>query len=70
MPRPIARRKTKKGVAKRFKISGSGRKIKRTQAGRRHILQKKSAKRKRLLAKSALVDKTEIKKIKECLPFG
>ncbi len=70
MPRPIARRKTKKGVAKRFKITGSGKKVKRTQAMRRHILQKKSSKRKRQLAIPALVDKTEIKKIKECLPFG
>ena len=47
----------------------SGR-LKRTQAMRRHILQKKSSKRKRQLAVPALVDKTEIKKIKECLPFG
>ncbi len=37
---------------------------------RRHILQKKSSKRKRQLAVSALVHKTEIKKIKECMPFA
>lgn len=70
MPRPIARRKTKKAVAKRFKITGSGKKIKRSQSMRRHILQKKSSKRKRQLAVSALVHKTEIKKIKECMPFA
>ena len=69
MPKSIARRKTKKSVAKRFKITGTG-KILRGQSSKRHLLTHKSAKRKRLLAKSALVDKTDMKRVKDCLPFG
>jgi large subunit ribosomal protein L35 len=68
MPKPIARRKTKKSVAKRFKVTGSG-KVLRAQAGRRHLLASKSAKRKRQLAKVAAVDATDENRIKENLPF-
>lgn len=46
--------KTKKSVKSRFKITGTG-KLKRTRPGRRHILTKKSAKRKRKLRRPALV---------------
>ncbi|NKB16396.1 MAG: 50S ribosomal protein L35 [Sphingomonadales bacterium] len=49
-------------------MTGTG-KILRAQASRRHLLVSKSAKRKRQLAKSALVDKTDVKRIKENLPF-
>lgn len=69
MPKAIARRKTKKSAAKRFKITAGG-KILRAHASRRHLLQSKSAKRKRHLAKAGLVDKTMVKRIKECLPFN
>jgi large subunit ribosomal protein L35 len=68
MPKSIARRKTKKAVAKRFKITGTG-KVMRSHAGRRHLLQSKSAKRKRQLAKSAVLDSTDVARIKENLPF-
>ncbi len=68
MPKAIARRKTKKSVAKRFKVTGTG-KVLRAQASRRHLLASKSAKRKRHLAKNALVDKTDLARIKENLPF-
>jgi large subunit ribosomal protein L35 len=43
--------KTHRGAAKRFKIKKSGF-IKRTKAGKRHILNKKSSKRKRNLRKA------------------
>ncbi len=69
MPKAIARRKTKKAVAKRFKITGTG-KVLRSQSSRRHLLQCKSAKRKRQLAKAALVDKSDLARIKENLPFA
>lgn len=69
MPRSIARRKTKKSAVKRFKITGTG-KVLRAHAGRRHLLQGKSAKRKRQLAKAALVDKTDVARVKACLPFA
>jgi large subunit ribosomal protein L35 len=69
MPKPVARRKTKKAVAKRFKVTASG-KVLRAQASRRHLLSSKSAKRKRQLAKSVLVDASDVARIKENLPFG
>jgi large subunit ribosomal protein L35 len=43
-----AKKKTHKGVAKRFKKTGTG-KILRHQSGKRHILTKKSRTRKRRL---------------------
>ena len=71
--RPMARKagkaKTRKSVAKRYKITGSG-KIKRMKPGKRHILTKKSRKRKRNLGKSTLVDKSMEKTIKENMPFS
>ncbi len=61
--------KTHRGAKKRFKVTASG-KIKRSKAFGRHILTKKSAKRKRNLKKSTLVVKSEHKKAKELLPYG
>ncbi len=69
MPKSVARRKTKKSAAKRFKITGTG-KILFSHGSRRHILQSKSAKRKRHLAKRGVVHKTDEQRIKDCLPFG
>jgi large subunit ribosomal protein L35 len=69
MPKPIARSKTKKAVAKRFKITARG-KVLRAQSARRHLLSAKNAKRKRQLSKSVLVDKTDVGRIKANLPFG
>ena len=69
MPKPIARSKTKKAVAKRFKITGTG-KILRAHASRRHLLASKSAKRKRHLAKQGLVHDTDAARIIKNLPFS
>ena len=69
MPKPIARSKTKKAVAKRFKVTASG-KVLRAHASRRHLLSSKSAKRKRNLAKAAVVDSTDEARIKLNLPFA
>ena len=69
MPKSIARRKTKKAVAKRFKVTGTG-KILRGQASRRHLLASKSSKRKRQLAKSALVHDTDAARVIKNLPFS
>lgn len=52
--------KTRKAVKARFKVTGTG-KLKRTHPGRRHILTKKSSKRKRHLKKQVLVDKGQTK---------
>ena len=69
MPKPIARSKTRKSVAKRFKVTARG-KVLRTRGGRRHLLQCKSAKRKRKLAKSVLVHDSDSARIKSNLPFS
>jgi large subunit ribosomal protein L35 len=60
--------KTKRGAAKRFKLTGSGQ-IKRSKAFTSHILTKKSTKRKRNLRKSGLVNSTDIKGIRRILPY-
>ncbi|PAW77224.1 MAG: 50S ribosomal protein L35 [Verrucomicrobia bacterium Tous-C9LFEB] len=69
MPRPIARRKTKKAVAKRFKITATG-KVITSQSGRRHLSSSKNRKRMRHLAKSKQVDVTDVYRIKSNLPFA
>jgi len=69
MPKPIARSKTRKSVAKRFKVTASG-KVLRQHASRRHLLSAKRAKKKRQLAKAGRVDKTDLGRIKRNLPFG
>ncbi len=61
--------KTHSGAKKRFKVTGTG-KVLRSHASRRHLMSSKSAKRKRHLAKSALVDASDVARIKENLPFG
>ena len=58
--------KTKSGAKKRFKLTGSG-KIKRKHAYKSHILTKKGTKQKRNLAHSALVDKSDVKRVKKML---
>ena len=61
--------KTNRGAAKRFKISGTGR-IKRSQANRRHILTKKTTKRKRHLRGSTSVASGDQKAIRIMLPYA
>lgn len=58
--------KTHKGAAKRFKITGSG-KIKKNNAFKRHILEKKSAKRKRNLRHAEVVSPSDERRIKKML---
>ena len=61
--------KTRKAVAKRFKITARG-KVLRSRAGRRHLLSGKSPKRRRSLGESKVVDKTDVYRIKQNLPFS
>lgn len=61
--------KTRKAVAKRFKITKTG-KIMRMKSGRSHILTKKSRARKRHLKKKTFVSKSFLLKIKRQLPYG
>ena len=60
--------KTKRAAAKRFKVTGTG-KIKRFKAYKRHILTKKSTKRKRNLRKDIILDETNVKNMKKILPY-
>jgi large subunit ribosomal protein L35 len=58
--------KTNRSAAKRFKKTATGR-LKRGRQNRRHILTKKSPKRKRQLRKAALVSKADEKRMKRLL---
>lgn len=62
--------KTKKGVAKRFKLSKRG-KITYSPCGKRHLLSGKEPQRLRRLRRSQVVDgKKDRKYIKRMLPYG
>ncbi len=61
--------KTRKAAAKRFKQTGTG-KFMHNCAGARHILTKKSRKRKRRLNQTAEVKSTELSRMKACFPYG
>jgi len=58
--------KTNKSVASRFKVTGSGKLLRRRPA-RRHKLTKKSSARKRHLASPALVSETQLKMYKKMI---
>ena len=61
--------KTKKSVAKRFKITATG-KVMRMRSGKRHLLATKKPKRRRSLGTATQVDPTDVYRIKQNLPFG
>jgi len=60
--------KTHSAAKKRFRLTGTG-KIKRHHAGAAHILTKKSRKRKKRLASSALVADCDYGRVKRMLVF-
>ncbi|MFT5886590.1 MAG: large subunit ribosomal protein L35 [Arcticibacterium sp.] len=62
----MPKQKTNSGSKKRFKITGTG-KIMRKHAFHSHILTKKSKKRKSILASSTLVSKSDENRIKSLL---
>lgn len=66
MARKACKSKTRSAVAKRFKVTGTGKLLRRKQ-GKRHILQKKSRKRKRALGKATLVSDADITRVKRSL---
>ena len=61
--------KTKRSAAKRFKVRSSGG-IKRSQAYMRHILTKKSTKRKRHLRGITEVHQSNKRQIRAMLPYS
>ena len=61
--------KTHKGAAKRFRVTATG-KIKRGHSQARHILTKKTNKRKRYLDVDVLVAEGDQKRVERMLPYG
>ena len=61
--------KTKKSVAKRFKLTSTG-KVKYKKQGTRHILTKKGSKRKRRLRHPDILSSVETRRIRRMLPYG
>lgn len=61
--------KTNRGAAKRFKRTASG-DFKRAQSHHRHILTKKSTKRKRHLRSALMIDKADVVLIERLLPYA
>jgi len=60
--------KTHSGAKKRFNLTKNG-KVKRAKAYKRHILNKKTTKRKRSLRKAAYADATNVKAIRLMIPY-
>jgi large subunit ribosomal protein L35 len=58
--------KTRRGAAKRFKISGSGR-IKRNKANHRHMLVRRSNKAKRKMRQTGVLSPGDLKLVKSML---
>jgi large subunit ribosomal protein L35 len=61
--------KTNRGAAKRFSRTGSG-KFKCAHSHHRHILTKKSPKRKRYLRSDDLIAKADVAMVKRLLPYS
>ena len=66
----MPKQKTKKSAAKRFTLTGSG-KVKHKKQNLRHILTKRSPKRKRQLRAAGLIAEADARKIRrQMLPYG
>ncbi|HMV39528.1 50S ribosomal protein L35 [Plasticicumulans sp.] len=61
--------KTNRGAAKRFARTGSGG-FKRSQAFARHILTKKTTKRKRQLREPAMVAAVDVPMVRRMMPYA
>jgi large subunit ribosomal protein L35 len=61
--------KTHRGAAKRFRLTATG-KVKRGHSHARHLLTKKTAKRKRTLDQDTYVHATDEERVKAMLPYG
>ena len=61
--------KTHKGAAKRFRLTATG-KVKRGHSHARHILTKKTTKRKRSLDIDVLVSESDEERVERMLPYG
>lgn len=64
----MPKQKTHSASKKRFKVTGTG-KVMRSQAFKKHILTKKTAKRKRNLRKSVVAAQSNQKNILQLIPY-
>ena len=64
---PKIKIKTHSGAKKRFSVTGSG-KVKFQHINKRHRLNQKDHKRKRILRNSAYADETNLKNVKALIP--
>jgi len=69
MARTAGKHKTRKSFAKRFKMTGTGKVLRRKQ-GKRHLMRRKNAKRCRGLRQAAVVAECDMPRIKENMPFA
>lgn len=61
--------KTRRAAAKRYSFTGGG-KVRYKKQGLRHILTKKSSKRKRGLRHAGILSSTEAPRIRKLMPYG
>ena len=61
--------KTHRGAAKRFRTTATG-KVKRGHSHARHILTKKSTKRKRMLDIDVIISPNDEVRLEKMLPYG
>ncbi|PHP52204.1 MULTISPECIES: 50S ribosomal protein L35 [Actinomyces] len=62
----MPKNKTHSGAKKRFRVTGSG-KLMREQAGKRHLLEVKSSRRKRRLSQDQAVSPADARQVKRLL---
>ena len=68
-PEDMPKLKSRKAAAKRFKVTGSG-KFMRRRAFRSHLLDHQSPKRKRYLGTMAVVDERDADNVSAMLPYA
>ena len=61
--------KSNRGASKRFKTTGTG-KLRRAHSSKSHLLTGKATSRMRKLRHGALVDKTDLKRMRVLFPYG
>jgi large subunit ribosomal protein L35 len=64
----MPKQKTHKASRKRFRVTASG-KLKRSQAGKKHLNSHKTGKRKRHLRKSVVVSKADQPRLNRLVPY-
>ncbi len=63
--------KTKKSAAKRFRVTGSGKKIMRRKAFKNHLLERKSKERtRRRLSNISVVHESDEKNVRLMMPYS